>query len=50
MRAREMLYKALVQAVLLYSRESWVITDSIMKVLEVRQPGMSGWKYGSGHL
>ena len=33
-RDREMIYKALVQTVLLYSRESWVITGEMMKVME----------------
>ena len=33
-RAREMLYNAVVQTVLLYGSESWVITEAIMKVLE----------------
>ena len=33
-RDREMIYNALVQTVLLYSRESWVITGEMMKVME----------------
>ena len=33
-RARDMLYKAVVQAVLIYGSEIWVITDTIMNFLE----------------
>ena len=32
--AREMLYKAVMQAVLIYGSERWVLTESTMKVLE----------------
>ena len=33
-RARVVFYKAIVQAVLIYGSEIWVVTDSMMKVLE----------------
>ena len=33
-RAQEMMYKAVVQIVMLYGSEIWVITDAMMKVLE----------------
>ena len=33
-RARSILYKTVVHTVLLYGINSWVITESIMKVLE----------------
>ena len=33
-KAREMMYKAVVQAVLLYGSEIWVVTDEMMAVLE----------------
>ena len=33
-RDREMIYKTVVRTVIFYSRESWVITGAIMKVLE----------------
>ena len=32
-RSRAIIYKGVVQVVLIYGREIWVITDSIMKVL-----------------
>ena len=32
--SRAMLYKVVVQTVLFYGSDSWVITDSMMKVLE----------------
>ena len=31
---RPMMYKAILQAVLLYGSESWVVTDAMMTVLE----------------
>ena len=34
MQALEMMYKTVVQMVLIYVSESWVITDEMMKVLE----------------
>ena len=34
-RMRVMLYKSVVQSVLLYGSESWVVTGAILKVLEV---------------
>ena len=34
LKAWEMIYKVVSQAVLLYGRESWVVTDAMMKVLE----------------
>ena len=34
-RAREMMYRAVVNMVLFYSSDSWVITGAMMKVLEV---------------
>ena len=34
-KARAMMYKLVVQAVLLYGRKIWVVTDSIRTVLEV---------------
>ena len=34
MRAREMLYKEVVQTVMLYGRDSWVVMEAMMKVLE----------------
>ena len=34
-RDREILYKLVVQTVLLYMRASWVITESMMEMLEV---------------
>ena len=54
-----MLYKAIVQTVLMYGRKSWVITESIMKVLEKvhhrvsqrivgkteRHVGVEGWEW-----
>ena len=33
-KAREMMYKAVVQAVRLYGSERWVVTDKMMMVLE----------------
>ena len=34
LKAWEMIYKVVSQAVLLYGREIWVVTDAMMKVLE----------------
>ena len=34
-KAREIMYKAVVQAVLLYGRKPWAVTDAMMKVLEL---------------
>ena len=34
MRSRSVLYKAMVKTVMLYRSDSWVITESMMKVLE----------------
>ena len=33
-KSREMMYKAIVKAVLLYGREIWVVIDTMMTVLE----------------
>ena len=33
-KSREMMYKAVVQTVLLYERKIWVVTDAMMMVLE----------------
>ena len=33
-KAREMVYKEVVQVVLLYGRKIWVVTDAMMTVLE----------------
>ena len=33
-RALEMMYKVVVQTVLLYRSESWIVTDAMMKLLE----------------
>ena len=58
-RDREMLYKAVMQKVMFYGRESWVTTEEIMKVLEFftilllgvsggRCPGTLGRRVGIG--
>ena len=33
-KARSMVYKAVVQEVLLYGRKIWVVTDAMMKLME----------------
>ena len=33
-RARTMVYKAVVQTVILYGKESWLVTEAMLKVLE----------------
>ena len=50
-KAHAMMYKELVQAVLLYRSESWVDTDAMMKVLDIfhhrisgRIVGMTEWR------
>ena len=57
-RAREMMYKEVVQAVILYGRDSWVLTDEMPTVLKGlcqqvdpmiagmsdRQVGEGGWE------
>ena len=35
MKARAMLYKAVVHTVLIYECDSWVVTDAMMTVVEV---------------
>ena len=51
MQARAMMYKAVVQTVLLYGRRSWVVTEAMLKVLEGfhhqvdrRRVWMSAWR------
>ena len=55
MRARVIIYKAVIQTVLLYISESWVVTDAMLKVLEglyhqvdQRITGMSSQKIREG--
>ena len=55
MRAWSMMYKAVVQTVLLYRREIWVLTETILKILEgfhhcvaQRTAGMSHRRVGGG--
>ena len=50
-KARLIIYKAVVQAVLLYGNERWVVPDAVMTVLEVfhhsisrRVAGMTYWR------
>ena len=50
-RSREMMYKAVVQTVLIYGSDSWVVTDVILKVVDGfhhqvawRITGMSAWQ------
>ena len=52
-RAWEMMYNAVVQIVLIYGSESWVVKDTMLKVLEGfhhkvhwRITGMSDWRVG----
>ena len=54
-KTQEMIYKAVVQAVLLYSRKIWVVTDVMIMVLEGfhnsisrRIVGMLEWRRDSG--
>ena len=37
-KVREMMYNAVVQAVLLYGRKIWVVMDAMIKVLEGSSP------------
>ena len=53
MQAREMTYKAVVQTVLLYGIDIWVVTEAMLKVLEgfhhqvaLRIAGVSSWRVG----
>ena len=55
MQAQAMIYNVLIQTVLLYRSESWVVMDVMMRVLEgfhhqvsQRISGMSYWKFGVG--
>ena len=48
-----MMYKAVVQTVLIYRIDFWVVTEAMLKVMEVfhhclnrRIAGMSSWKVG----
>ena len=50
-RSREMMYKAVVQTVLIYGSGSWVVTDVILKVVDGfhhqvawRITGVSAWQ------
>ena len=45
-RAREMLYKAVVQTVLLHGSKSWLVKGEILKVLEIFHHQVARWIAG----